>query len=554
MVIDDKLAQKRIHQLPVHLANQIAAGEVVERPASVLKELLENSLDAKSTEIEITIERGGSKLIQVQDNGVGIYKEDLPLAIASHATSKIANLADLEGVKSYGFRGEALASISSVSRLELISAVEDQSCGWSIQLEGRDKPPSLQPVAKRPGTLIAVRDLFYNTPARRKFLKSEKTEAGYLEEIFKRVALSQPAVAFKFQQDGGIQKRLAICRSLDAHIRRVAQLCGKRFIEEAYYIEAEANGLKLTGWLGSENAMRSHADLQYFYVNGRIVRDKIVMHAVRQAYQSIDSLGRFPAYVLYFECDASAVDVNVHPTKHEVRFREARTVHAFLSYSIQEGLKQGKPNKASNVSEKIEDKPNFSFLEIDREVYINANVHQSQFESDKSHFLFNGEFLWIENAQGVMIVDVKAAYRVYLMRLLTEEYQTDGICSRPLLMPKSIMLASNKETEFSAMDWGRVGFELTMGGHHLVLVRSVPNVFGSAIENLNLLLNKLLSLSKMEHCIELLVDYAIQNRTLTGEEHQQMLLEFKNSTLFMENGKNRFYKQITLEQFRSLLF
>ena len=343
---EKKSEQKRIHQLPVHLANQIAAGEVVERPASVLKELLENSLDAKSTEIEITVERGGTKLIQVQDNGLGICKEDLPLAIASHATSKIASLSDLEGVRSYGFRGEALASISSVSRLELISAVEDQSCGWSIQLEGRDKPPSLQPVAKRSGTSIAVRDLFYNTPARRKFLKSEKTEAAYIEEIFKRVALSQPAVAFKFQQDDGIQKRLPICRSLEAHIRRVAQLCGKRFVEKAYYIEAEANGLKLTGWLGSENAMRSQADLQYFYVNGRIVRDKIVMHAVRQAYQAINALGRFPAYVLYFECDPSAVDVNVHPTKHEVRFREARTVHAFLSYAIQEGLKQGDPNKA----------------------------------------------------------------------------------------------------------------------------------------------------------------------------------------------------------------
>ncbi|HEV2523671.1 MAG TPA: DNA mismatch repair endonuclease MutL, partial [Gammaproteobacteria bacterium] len=386
MMTEEKLEQKRIHQLPVHLANQIAAGEVVERPASVLKELLENSLDAKSTEIDITVERGGIKLIQVQDNGLGICKEDLPLAIASHATSKIASLSDLEGVQSYGFRGEALASISSVSRLELISAVEDQSCGWSIQLEGRDKPPSLQPVAKRSGTLIAVRDLFYNTPARRKFLKSEKTEAAYLEEIFKRIALSQPAVAFKFQQGDGIQKRLPICRSLDAHIRRVAQLCGKRFVEEAYYIEAEANGLKLTGWLGSENAMRSQADLQYFYVNGRIVRDKIVMHAVRQAYQSVNSLGRFPAYVLYFECDALAVDVNVHPTKHEVRFREARTVHAFLSYAIQEGLKQGNPDKTRDDAKSpltpTSPQPPFEGGSFQKgewaDVDVDANVHQPQ--------------------------------------------------------------------------------------------------------------------------------------------------------------------------------
>ena len=544
-----KLEQKRIHQLPVHLANQIAAGEVVERPASVLKELLENSLDAKSTEIEITIERGGTKLIQVQDNGLGICKEDLPLAIA---TSKIASLSDLEGVKSYGFRGEALASISSVSRLELISAVEDQSCGWSIQLEGRDKPPSLQPAAKRPGTLIAVRDLFYNTPARRKFLKSEKTEAAYLEEIFKRIALSQPAVAFKFQQNDGVQKRLPICRSLEAHIRRVAQLCGKRFVEEAYYIEAEANGLKLTGWLGSENTMRSQADLQYFYVNGRIVRDKIVMHAVRQAYQSINSLGRFPAYVLYFECDATAVDVNVHPTKHEVRFREARTVHAFLSYAIQEGLKQGNPNKIGEDA-KFLLTPLFQRGEqTDIDVDVDVNVQQPK--PDKPQFLFKGEFLWLENAQGGMIVDVKAAYRVYLRQILRKEYQAGGITQRPLLMPKSIRIANGIAFESGALDWGRLGFELTGGGHNLVLVRSVPRVLGSEIENLHVLLNKLLSLTIVEHCIELLADMVIQNQILMEDAHQALLLELKNTDFLYGNEKKPFYKQLTLEQFRSLFF
>lgn len=551
--LKQKSEQKRIHQLPVHLANQIAAGEVVERPASVLKELLENSLDAKSTEIDITIERGGTKLIQVQDNGLGICKEDLPLAIASHATSKIASLSDLEGVQSYGFRGEALASISSVSRLELISAVEDQSCGWSIQLEGRDKAPSLQPVAKRSGTLIAVRDLFYNTPARRKFLKSEKTESVYLEEIFKRIALSQPAVAFKFQQDDGIQKRLPICRSLEAHIRRVAQLCGKRFVEEAYYIEAEANGLKLTGWLGSENAMRSQADLQYFYVNGRIVRDKIVMHAVRQAYQSIHSLGRFPAYLLYFECDPAAVDVNVHPTKHEVRFREARTVHAFLSYAIQEGLKQGNPDTTCDDA-KSPLTPLFQRGEqsdVDVDVFY-ANVHRPQ--PEKPQFLFKGEFLWIENAQGGMIVDVKVAHRVYLKQVLNREYDAGGVTQRPLMVPKSIRIANGIDIESSALDWGRLGFELTVGGHNLVLVRSVPRVLGSEIENLHALLNKLLSLMTVEHCIELLVDYVNQNQTLMGDVHQALLLELKNTSFLNETEKKPFYKQLTLEQFRSLFF
>lgn len=548
--IEKKIAQKRIHQLPVHLANQIAAGEVVERPASVLKELLENSLDANSTEIEITVERGGIKLIQVQDNGLGICKEDLPLAIASHATSKIASLSDLEGVQSYGFRGEALASISSVSRLELISSVQEQSAGWSIQSEGRDKAPSLQPVAKRPGTFIAVRDLFYNTPARRKFLKSEKTEMHCLEELFKRVALSQPGVAFKFQQGDGLQKRLPICRSLDAHVRRVAQLCGKRFVEEAHYIEAEANGLKLTGWLGSENAMRSQADLQYFYVNGRIVRDKIVMHAVRQAYQSVNALGRFPAYVLYFELDPAAVDVNVHPTKHEVRFREARTVHAFLSYAIQEGLKQC----SSSIDKKIHTKPDFSFLERDKDIYFHDNVGRNQ-SQEKPLSLFKGEFVLVENVERVMIVDMIAARRLYLSDLLNQSYQAEGVSKRALLMPTSMVLGKNSEhIESGVIDWARLGFELTLGGHDIVLVRAVPHVLGVEIEHLNALLLKLLPLKTVDQCITLLVDYAIQACSLSSDGVDELLQALKAANLLEANNKNRFYKQVTLEQFRSIFW
>lgn len=549
-MIDTELVskQKRIHQLPVHLANQIAAGEVVERPASVLKELLENSLDAKSTDIEITIERGGLKLIQVQDNGLGICKEDLPLAIASHATSKIATLSDLEGVESYGFRGEALASIGSVSRLELISATEAEACGWSIQLEGRDKAPSLQPVAKRPGTLIKVSDLFYNTPARRKFLKSEKTEMHYLEEIFKRVALSQPGVAFKFQEGESTQKRLPICRSLEAHSRRVAQLCGKRFIEEAYYIEVESNGLKLTGWLGSEKALRSQADLQYFYVNGRIVRDKIVMHAVRQAYQSVNALnalgGRFPAYVLYFTLDPAAVDVNVHPTKHEVRFREARTVHAFLSYAIQEGLKQDIPASTTMATKTMANKANFSFLEGEKALY---SVPAVQPILEKSFSLFNNEFLWTENAAGVSILDVKAARRVYLQQTLTDAYHAEGISQRPLLMPKSIMVGNNsKNIESERVDWGRLGFDISLGGHDIVLIRAVPRVLGAKMEHLSALLLKLFALTTVEQCIAVLIDYVVVEVFLPMEEIEALLADLKN--------RDQFYKQLTLEQFRAIFF
>lgn len=343
---------RRIYSLPNHLANQIAAGEVVERPASAFKELLENSLDANSNLIEIALERGGIGLIRVQDNGNGICKEDLELALASHATSKIKTLSDLEGVISYGFRGEALASITSVSRLQLISCVENQETGYCIRMQGREGVSILEPTPKRQGTCVEVRDLFYNTPARRKFLKSEKTEMANLEEVFKRVALSQPQVAFKFRMDDRPEKYFPACKNLETQTRRLALLCGKSFVENAYYIQAESNGLKLFGWLASPKALRAQADLQYFYVNGRIVRDKVVSHAIRQAYQKICLPGRYPAYVLYFELDPAAVDVNVHPTKHEVRFREARTVHAFLSYAIQEGLEFKENEKKENAPEK----------------------------------------------------------------------------------------------------------------------------------------------------------------------------------------------------------
>jgi DNA mismatch repair protein MutL len=336
--MSSKKVDKRIYKLPMELANQIAAGEVVERPASVLKELLENSIDAGSTHIDITIEAGGIGLIKVQDNGCGICKEDLELALFQHATSKILSFSDLEEVISYGFRGEALASIAAVSRLTLKSYVEGQESGWSIQRQGRSNETVLLPMPRIPGTTIEVRDLFYNTPARRKFLRSEKTEILYIEEVFKKIALSQPTISFSFKNGDRVQKQLAICRNIEAETRRISELCGTSFMKSAHYTEAENNGLKLRGWLGSKAQVRSQADLQFFYVNDRSVRDKVVSHAIRQAYPECAKLGKYPSYVLFFEIDPASVDVNVHPTKHEVRFREARTIHAFLSYSIAKAL------------------------------------------------------------------------------------------------------------------------------------------------------------------------------------------------------------------------
>lgn len=330
----------RILPLAPELANQIAAGEVVERPASILKELLENSLDAGSSQIDVTIERGGLGLIKVQDNGHGICKEDLELALCQHATSKILSFSDLEGVASFGFRGEALASISAVSRLSLSSCVQRQTSGFSIQKEGRNGNIRLSVSPPILGTTVEVRDIFYNTPARRKFLRSEKTEGLYIEECFKRIVLSQPKVSFTLKIDAKPLKRWVACKTIEAESRRVSELCSINFIKTAHYIEMENNGLKIKGWLGSAEHLRSQADLQYFYVNGRSVKDKVVSYALRQAYQEYQVAGRYPAYVLFFELDPEAVDVNVHPTKHEVRFREVRAVTAFLIYSVRQALSQ----------------------------------------------------------------------------------------------------------------------------------------------------------------------------------------------------------------------
>ncbi|MCI3908023.1 DNA mismatch repair endonuclease MutL [Pseudomonas viridiflava] len=333
----------RIELLSPRLANQIAAGEVVERPASVIKELLENSLDSGARRIDVDVEQAGIKLLKVRDDGSGISSYDLPLALARHATSKIRDLEDLERVMSLGFRGEALASISSVARLTLTSRTRDADQAWQVETEGRDMAPRVQPAAHPVGTSVEVRDLFFNTPARRKFLKAEKTEFDHLQEVIKRMALARFDVAFHLRHNGKTILSLHEAHDDTARARRVSAICGPGFLEQALPIEIERNGLHLWGWVGLPTFSRSQADLQYFFVNGRAVRDKLVAHAVRQAYRDVLFNGRHPTFVLFFEVDPAAVDVNVHPTKHEVRFRDGRTVHDFLYGTLHRALGDVRP-------------------------------------------------------------------------------------------------------------------------------------------------------------------------------------------------------------------
>jgi DNA mismatch repair protein MutL len=333
-----------IRLLSPRLANQIAAGEVVERPASVVKELVENALDAGANRVDVEVEQGGVKLIRVRDDGGGIEEDDLPLALSRHATSKIASLDDLEAVASLGFRGEALASISSVSRLTLTSRTESQEAASRVEVEGREMDARISPAAHPVGTTVEVRDLFFNTPARRKFLRTEKTEFNHVEECVRRQALSRFDAGFTLRHNQRVVQSLRPAESALDRERRIGALCGQQFIDNAVVIDAEATGLRLWGWVALPTFSRSQADLQYFFVNGRVIRDRLVAHAVRQAYRDVLYNNRHPAFVLYLEVDPATVDVNVHPTKHEVRFRDGRLVHDFIFRTLHKALADVRPD------------------------------------------------------------------------------------------------------------------------------------------------------------------------------------------------------------------
>ena len=324
--------------LSPQLANQIAAGEVVERPASVVKELVENSLDAGANKIQIDIENGGANLIRIRDNGCGIPKEELSLALARHATSKIADLDDLEAILSLGFRGEALASISSVSRLTLTSRTEAQTEAWQVYAQGRDMETTIKPASHPVGTTVEVANLFFNTPARRKFLRTDKTEFAHIDEVIRRIALTKFNTAFTLTHNGKIIRQYRPAEELNQKLKRVAAICGDDFVKNALRIDWKHDDLHLSGWVATPNFSRTQNDLSYCYINGRMVRDKVINHAIRQAYAQYLPSDAYPAFVLFIDLNPHDVDVNVHPTKHEVRFHQQRLIHDFIYEGISHAL------------------------------------------------------------------------------------------------------------------------------------------------------------------------------------------------------------------------
>ncbi|WP_441374483.1 DNA mismatch repair endonuclease MutL [Acinetobacter lwoffii] len=380
--MSNDLSLRRIRALDPALANQIAAGEVIERPASVVKELLENSIDAGATELIIRVEQGGSTLIEIIDNGRGIHAEDLALAVMRHATSKIQSADELYAISSLGFRGEALASIAAVSRLTMISSQSDEGIGYQVEVNGTAfDHQEIQAVAASKGTHIRVQDLFFNVPARRKFLKKTGTEFGHIEEIVRRMALTHFDIRFVLEHNESIKLNLPVADSGALRFQRVQQLLGRQFTENAYWIDAESINMRLSGWLGHPSDARAQADLQYVYVNGRIVKDKTISHALRMAYDGILHGHQHAAYLLFLEVDPENVDVNVHPTKHEIRFLNQREVHEFVRHYAKETLAQFQTATADLAEAMKQDQqPDFVAPQprYQEQFSLHQNVHSQQ--------------------------------------------------------------------------------------------------------------------------------------------------------------------------------
>jgi len=503
----------RIQTLTPHLVNQIAAGEVVERPSSVVKELVENSLDSGAENIVVEVESGGIRQIRVIDDGCGIDSDQLVVAIARHATSKIQSLQDLEQIDSLGFRGEALPSIASVSRLSLGSRTPGAEHAWRISARDDTKPvPDSSPA----GTSVEVRELFYNVPARKKFLRTEQTEYKHIEALFKTLAISHPAVGFKLIHNQKVIYQLRPALDSTDHRLRLATLCGKAFAESLVEIEANIEAHRLTGWVALPTFNRSQADMQYFFVNQRVIKDKLVSHAVRQAYHDVLFHGRHPAFVLSLAMDPRQVDVNVHPQKHEVRFRNSRQVHDFLYRSLHQALAQVQPSeqqyspafaidaanagtrsqtsqqsglgfthyssfqRSSNIAEKnaayasllgpVDNVP--VVLEADREIPpLGFAIAQ-----------LKGIYILAENTEGMIVVDMHAAHERIVYERMKQHAADEDVIKQPLLVPVTLSVSQAEADliEENGALFEHLGFDVERLGVEQVRVRAIPALLRNA--------------------------------------------------------------------------
>ena len=495
-----------IRVLPESLINQIAAGEVVERPASVVKELIENSLDAGARSVTVELEQGGKGLIRVTDDGCGIGRKELNLALQRHATSKIASIEELEAVSTLGFRGEALSSIAAVSRLKLTSKTADSEHAWQVSTKA-GMPGAALPAAGAIGTRIELRDLFYNVPARRKFLRTERTEFNHVDELIRKVALARFETAFELVHNGKTVRKLAPAHDPEQQADRVAALCGREFLDHSLLIDEQRGELGLGGWVAEPRYNRARADRQFFFVNGRIVRDRLVAHAVRQAFRDVLFHGRHPAFVLFLEVPAQKVDVNVHPQKQEVRFRDARMVHDFLFASLHRrladaGVGAGAPRPGTGAGEEFTHPGAAGFP---RQVAINMSVREqinsyAQAMSSAQPALaesasdqeipplgfalaqLHGIYILAENRAGLVLVDMHAAHERISYERLKSGQAEQGIRSQALLVPVKVHV-SEREADLAESFGERLnqlGIECDRAGPEELLIRRVPTILQNA--------------------------------------------------------------------------
>jgi DNA mismatch repair protein MutL len=549
--------------LEPHVANQIAAGEVVERPASVVKELLENSLDAGADQIDIEIRKGGTQLIRIRDNGCGIHKDDLALALNRHATSKISNVDDLGHIASLGFRGEALASINAVSKLTITSKFQDEKSAWQIINN------KLQPAAHPQGTSVEVCDLFFNTPARRKFLRTEATEFNYIEEIVRRIALSHFNVAISLKHNDHIVQNLGSAMTRIQQEKRIADICGSAFMDNAVYVEDSRRGGSRTaptlyGWIGLPTFSRSQTDMQYFYINNRMVRDKLLSHAVRQAYQDVIQSGRHSAFVLYLQLDPSTVDVNVHPTKNEVRFKDTKLIHDYVFHNIHRAIADIKPKFISEPPVDYRRGGSRHFCTGDsriaptRTAQCTGSLRTARTQAALVGPLGNaiaqihGTYILAENQNGLVLVDIHAAHERITYEQLKTAFAEGNIISQPLLIPMTIALSA-KEAKYAEQYqdiFSQLGMEIANLNSETIIIRQVPNLLKDT--NIEQLIRDVLadliennrSIRIQEYINEILATMACHgsvraNRQLSILEMNALLRKIENTERSRQCGHGR---------------
>jgi DNA mismatch repair protein MutL len=539
--------QSRIRKLSNLVANQIAAGEVVERPAAVLKELLENSIDAGAQSIEISATNGGINLIKVQDDGIGIVKEDLALAFAQHATSKISAITDLEAITSLGFRGEAIASIAAVSRLEIISKPATQAYAYKAAINADDC--SIEPYSHPNGTSVIMQDLYYNIPARKKFLRSERSEFLHLDDVFKRIALSNFGVDFKFKHNQKSIYLLKACIDINMQGKRVAELCGNYFMQHSSYITVEQNGIHLCGWLGLPGYTKTYADCQYFFINNRLVKDRLVVNVLRKAYKEyLDNNSKHPMYCLYLTIAPDAVDINVHPNKAEVRFREANLVFFFLVNAISQILKECQVSNSSALKANL--------------VKSSTKEHPEKWDissfipKDAILSILDNKIILLQKDTSIQFISIKKLRYNLNLLILQKDFRTNScITMQKFIVPKKIIAKdiAAKIVLFKDLLL-KLGIDCDSFAADTIVIRSYPQGLELAVDLEGLLSGIITALAKTD-CLEQLFPIMakiISNNELCSNVQAEWLLQ--QISIFDEQATQQYQVDLTAEKLHSLLF